>query len=653
MADDILKEAQEAYEKCSEHNAHNARDFEDDIDFALLENQWPEAIRRQRELDGRPTLTSSMLAPMIRQVVNDARQNKPGITVHPVDSDADPETAEIYNGLIRNIEQTSHADVAYDTALEHAVAGGFGYLRINTAYTSDDTFDQDIVIERVSNPLSITPDCYSTAADSSDWNTCFVTDVLAKSQFEKQYKGADAVNWKDGGYESLTAPWLDGDNVMIAEYWTRDEVKRKIVQLSDGQVMAEDEYKAEKDLFDALGISVMGQGREVRSHKVTQRIMTGAEVLETINWAGRYIPIVPVYGSEVNLKGKRYFRSMIRSAKDAQQMRNYWRSTTTELGALQSKAPFIGRKGTFATDAQKWATANTANHAFIEYDGADAPVRQPFAGVPAGAMQEMLTASDDIKAIVGIYDASLGARSNETSGVAINARDRQADTGTFHFIDNLSRAIRHAGAILIDLIPQVYSVPRVVRIIGKDGTPDMATVNQPFQQPVTGDDGKPAVDPQTGQVQTIEKIYDLTAGKYDLVVKAGPSFASQREEFFSMASDLIRAYPAAAQVLAGPMMKAYDMPDSDEIAKKIEAMSQPQQLPPEVQQGIQQLQQHAQQTSQALQQAQAQMQELANENAQLKAKNDLEARKLEIQAFDAQTKRMQALQPAQVREPAN
>jgi hypothetical protein len=161
MADDILKEAQEAFELCAEHESDNRKDYEDDIRFALLEEQWPEKVRREREIDGRPCLTANLLAPMVRQVVNEARQNKPGITVHPADDKADAETAEILNGIIRNIEQSSNAEVAYDTALECAVAGGFGYFRINTAYTTDDTFDQDIVIERIANPLSVYGDCYS------------------------------------------------------------------------------------------------------------------------------------------------------------------------------------------------------------------------------------------------------------------------------------------------------------------------------------------------------------------------------------------------------------------------------------------------------------------------------------------------------------
>ena len=213
---DLLKEALEGFEKTAEHDAHNRKAWEDDVDFALMENQWPERVRRDRELEGRPCLTVNKLVSMGRQVVNDARRNKPGIRVMPVDSEADPETAEVLNGLIRNIEQASNAEVAYDTALEHAVFGGFGYFRINTRYTSDDTFDQDVVIERVPNPLAVYPDCYSTAADSSDWNYCFVTDTMTKAAFKKAYPGAEEVDWEGEAWSGVGAPWRDGEFVQVA-----------------------------------------------------------------------------------------------------------------------------------------------------------------------------------------------------------------------------------------------------------------------------------------------------------------------------------------------------------------------------------------------------------------------------------------------------
>ncbi|MFC3070522.1 portal protein [Phenylobacterium soli] len=624
--DEIIREAREAFELAADSEAENRREALDDLRFARLGEQWPERVRRERELDGRPCLTINRLPAFIRQVVNDARQNKPAMVVHPVDDAADPKTAEVLNGLIRHIERSSDAEVAYDTALDFAVTGGFGYFRINTRYASDDTFDQDLVIERVANPFSIYGDPNGTAADSSDWNTAFVVDTLPKAVFEARWKGAEAVDWGADSYAQLTGPWLEGDQVMVAEYWRREPVQRSILALSDGQVVEASVYAAQKTMYDALGVSVVGRPRQVASHKVTQRILTGAEVLETVDWAGKYIPIVPVYGEELHVDGKRRLRSLVRDAKDPQRMFNYWRTTMTELVALAPKTPFIGRKGAFETDSAKWATANTQTHAYIEYDGPEPPQRQSFAGPPAGAMQEALSASDDMKAIMGLHDASLGAMSNETSGRAILARQREGDVSTFHYIDNLSRALRHAGRILIDLIPKVYAAPRVIRVLGPDGTAGAVAVNQP-----------PAANGAAAQLGDIEKIYDLTIGKYDLTVASGPSFTTRREEAANQMIELIRAYPQAAPLIGDLLAKNLDWPGADEIAARLQAM-----LPAQLKGGSAEAQQlqaaqgQLTQLGQALKAAQAEIAALKQDQAQT-------ARRLQIEAFEAETNRLKAM----------
>jgi len=652
----ILEEAREAYELACEVENENRLDAMDDIKFARLGEQWPEKVKRDRELDGRPCLTINRLPAFIRQVVNDARQNKPAIAVHPVDSGSDPETAEIFSGLIRNIEQSSDAEVAYDTALDFAVTGGFGYFRINTRYTSDDSFEQDLVIERVSNPFSVYGDPNSMSADSADWNCAFVVESMPKAQFEKRWKGAEAVDWQVSGYASLQGPWMDGDRVLVAEYWKREEVPRKIVALSDGQVVGLDVYTAQKANFDALGVTIVGKPREITSKKVTQYIMTGAELLETVEWAGKYIPIVPVYGEELVVDGKRHLRSLVRDAKDPQRMFNYWRTTSTELVALAPKAPFIGKKGAFETDSAKWATANVQTHAYIEYDGAEAPQRQPFSGVPAGAIQESLNAADDMKSIMGLHDASLGARSNETSGRAIMARQREGDVSTFHYIDNLSRSIRHAGRILIDLIPKVYSTARMVRVLGPDGKPHQV----PLKKPVTIDKKD-----ENGQVEQITRTFDLAVGKYDVTVSAGPSFTSRREEAATQMIELIRAYPPAAPVIGDLLARNLDWPGADEVATRLRALVPPEARGdgaapnPEVEQAkvvVQQLQAQGAQMAEELKAAQAELKAKEADHALAMRKLDIEAqakaasaandaKKLAIEAFNAETTRMRALAP--------
>ena len=622
--EDILEEARAAFRLAADAEAENRRDALDDLRFARLGEQWPEKVRRERELEGRPCLTINRLPTFIRQVVNDARQNKPAISVHPVDGGSDPETAEVFNGLIRHIEQSSDAEVAYDTALDFAVTSGVGYFRINTRYAADDGFDQDIAIERVANPFSIYGDPEGTAADSSDWNTAFVVDSLPRAAFEARWKGAHAVDWEADDYGRLDGPWMDGNRVMVAEYWRRERTTKTILALSDGQVVEEGVYKAQKAMFDALGVKPIGRPRQTASHKVTQRIVTGAEVLETVDWAGRFIPIVPVYGEELMVDGRRRLRSLVRDAKDPQRMFNYWRTTSTELVALVPKAPFIGRKGAFETDSAKWATANVQSHAYIEYDGPEPPMRQGFAGVPAGALQEAMNAADDMKSITGLFDASLGARSNETSGRAIMARQREGDVSTFHYIDNLSRAIRHAGRILLDLVPKVYATARVVRVLGPDGAARSVGVAP------GGQDSAKAAE----QLKAVGKIYDLAAGKYDLTVRSGPSFTSRREESANQMIELIRAYPAAAPLIGDLLARNLDWPGADEIAQRLSALLPPQVkgVGPEVEQAKAQLGQLAQ----ALNAAKAEIAGLKQDRAH-------EARKLEIEAFEAETNRMKAM----------
>lgn len=647
MADDILKDGLEAFKQAEETEAQNREEFLEDTRFAKLGEQWPETIKQQRETEGRPCLTINKMNAIIRQVVNDSRQNRPAIKVHPADSKADPETAEVISGMIRNIEQSSDADVAYDTGIENAVAGGFGYWRVNLDYamgslSEEDirnagaaAFEKDICIRRIANPLSVFGDPYSQQADSSDWNQTHVVELLTKEQFKKKYPGAQEADWDSKQWIEASAPWKNGDTVQIAEFWRREQVTKKAYAVQMGidesgngdiVVLFEDELKKQIDLIREAGGEIIGDARDVKCYKVRQHIMSGVEVLESKDWAGSYIPIIPVYGDEVNVEGKRYFRSLIRDAKDAARMFNYWRTTATELVALAPRAPFIGEEGSFDVDP-RWNTANTASHAYLTYKkGGQMPQRQPFAGIPAGMLQEALNASDDIKAITGIYDASLGAKSNETSGRAIMARQREGDISTFHFIDNLSRSIRHTGRVIIDLIPKVYANERMQRILGEDGTPDTIKINGEQQQMEGNDEAKEAL-----------RIHDVRVGRYDVTVSSGPSFTSRREEARLEMMELIRSYPDAAPLIGDLLAKNLDWPGADEIAERLKKMLPPQlsdeegDIPPELKQQIDQMSEALQVMTRRLQEAEG--------------KNVNEARKLAIEEYKAASDRLNILMP--------
>ncbi|RYE50444.1 MAG: hypothetical protein EOP18_13415, partial [Rhizobiaceae bacterium] len=334
--------------------------------------------------------------------------------------------------------------------------------------------------------------------------------------------------------------WMNEDGVQIAEWWHREEVERKVYLLSTGEVV--EKFSEELQVLIDAGTVKIKDERVTLSYKVTQTFMSGAEILKRRDWPGKYIPIIPIYGDEVVIEGKRHFIGLIHHSKDSQRMYNVFRSASTEIASISPRVPWIGKKGTFNSDAARWASANVKNHPYLEYDG-DIPQRQMLDTGPAlGAMQEAMSASDDIKSSTGIYDASLGARSNETSGVAITARQREGDVATFHFIDNQTRAIRHTGVVLIDLIPKVYTTARIIRIIGEDGKETAQPINQeypqldengqPMQEPVMGPDGQPQMQPDgiTPIMRTIMAMRDLRVGKYDMTIDAGPSYTTRREE---------------------------------------------------------------------------------------------------------------------------
>lgn len=642
---EILEEALEFYDYSMKKTEQQRKDAFDDMEFAMLDMQWDEALKTKRKKEGKPCLTINKLKPFIKQVVNDARLNKPAISVHPADSKADKETAEIYAGLIRNIENVSNANDAYDTAIEHAVSAAIGFYRINVEQSYDDTFDMDIKIERITNSFSVVYDVDSTAADSSDWNKCIVESVMPHEEYEARYPDAEMVDWKDEKWSSCS-DWVDEKTVKVCEYWKREKIMRKIVKLNTGEIVGRDVFDDQAELFQLMGIEIDDE-IEVPSYKVTQYILSGIEVLEKIDWKGKYIPIIPVYGEEICIANERIFRSMIHGAKDAQTMVNYFKTTTIELMALTPRAPFIGPVGAFNADAHKWATANTENHAYIEFDVVDGgpPQRQGFSGPPTGMLQEALNATDDMKSILGMYDASLGARSNETSGVAINARKHEGDVGTFHFADNQARSIRHGGCVIIDLIPHVYTGDRIIRILGEEK-----------KEPKNVKLGK--VDPAQQQEQQspypegVERIFDLSVGKYDLTVSTGPSFSSRREEAAAQMMQFIQVYPQAGPLIGDLYAGSLDWQYADEISKRLKVM-----LPPALQEGgqspevqamQQQMQQMQQMMQQQMQQAQQQMGELSQKLQQSEMKlqgqqldKEIELRKTTVDEFNAETKRLE------------
>lgn len=603
--------------------------------------QWPADVMATRgavqgqTINARPCLTINKLPQHVRQVTNDQRQNRPAGKVIPVDDVADPEVAEIFDGIVRHIEYISDADVAYDTACENQVAYGEGYIRILTEYCDDDTFDQDIKIGRVRNSFSVYMDPMIQDPCGADARWCFITEDISKEDYERMFPDASPVTTLQqmGVGDQSINQWLNENTIRIAEYFYITH-ERATLNLYPGGATAFSDSPEDKQMR-AAGMKPI-KNRQVDRRKVKWCKINGYEILEERDWAGKYIPVVRVVGNEFEVDGRIYLSGLVRNAKDAQRMYNYWVSQEAEMLALAPKAPFIGYGGQFEGYETQWKTANTQNWPYLEVnpdatDGLGNPLPLPQRAIPpmaqTGLIQAKMGASDDIKATTAQYDASLGMAGNEKSGRAILARERQSDTGTYHYVDNLARAVRHVARQLVDMIPKIYDTQRIARIIGIDGEADMAMIDPMQQEPV-----KKIVDPQTGAV--IKKIYNPSVGKYDVCVTTGPSYMTKRQEAAESMAQILQGNPQLWMVAGDLLVKNLDWPGSDELAKRMKKMIDPKLLEdgdasPELA--------AAQQQMQAMQQEMSQM-----VNMLQNVEKSMENRELEIKEFDAKVKAYQA-----------
>jgi len=611
--------------------------------------QWPADVLATRgsvqgqTINARPCLTINKLPQHVRQVTNEQRQNRPSGKVIPADDKADIQVAEILDGVVKHIEYISDADVAYDTACDNQVTYGEGYIRILTEYCSEDSFDQDLKIGRVRNAFSVYMDPTIQDPCGADAEWCFITQDMTKDEYERCFPDASPVSTlmsQGVGNESISA-WLNEDTIRIAEYFYYTHKSEKLNLYPDNQT-AFANTPQDKQLAAMFGKPL--RCRDVDRKKVMWVKTNGFDILEEREWAGKWIPVVRVIGNEWEVEGQIYISGLVRNAKDAQRMYNYWVSQEAEMLALAPKAPFIGYGGQFEGYEQQWKTANTTNWPYLEVnpdvtDGLGGSLPLPQRAQPpmasSGLLQAKAGAGEDIKATTGQYDASLGMSGNERSGKAIMAREKQGDVGTYHYVDNLARAIRHITRQLVDMIPKIYDTQRVARIIGVDGTVDMVKINPEQQQPVN------EIRDQNGAL--IEKIYNPTVGTYDVMVTTGPGYMTKRQEALDAMSQILQTNPQLWSVAGDLFIKNMDWPGAQEMADRFKKILDPKVLAddnqsPEMTAAKQQIDALTQELHHAVDAIHEVQQSAEVQKVQV---DEFEAR---IKAYDAETKRIVAVQ---------
>lgn len=645
---DLLRQARTRFDLAWEADRQNREATLDDLNF-LVGDQWEPALKTEREADGRPCAVENRLPQFVDQIMGDIRQQTPAAKVRPVDDVADPKTAEVMTSLMRDIEGQSQNSQPYIRAAEGAVQGGIGHWRILTRYSRIGGFEQEIVEEAIPNPFAVVWDPLARAVTRADARYCFVTEEMDREDFKTAYPNATVVDFDQGDLpedHQFVRNWYDSNTVRIAEYWYKEPVKRRYARLAAPMsrspapppgsnapqaVMAPQTHPtgAIVELDDGEPDPDGAEVRTIDDVKVCMVKISGLAVLEEpVEWLTRDIPIIPVIGKEIVI-GKRVVRhGAIRFAKDPQWRFNVWLSTLTELIGLQPKAPYLATPAMIQGHEKQWKQANTKNLPVLLYNADGKAPGPPSRAVPPQGseilVRLMQMAEEAMKATTGQYNAAQGQPGNEVSGKAINARIGQANTIAYIYTDNLTTSIRHAGQIKLDAIPKIYDSERVVRLLNEDGSEAFEKVNVPVQE----------TDPNTGEVITRRK-FDLTVGRYDLIISTGPAYATKRQEAAQAMMEFVRMAPEFAKGCMDLIARNMDWPGAEEFAERFQKM-----LPPELQPKSEEPSPEDQARAQAAQQAE-QVQEFMTA-AQMRlvgAKADeaeASAERAKFQAFEEQ-----------------
>jgi hypothetical protein len=654
--DDILAEARRRFERCQTWETTARANALADIKFANGDSinrfQWDQDVLAQRA--GRPCLTHNRTRQHNLQIVNDARQNKAQIKVTPVGGHATYEAAQIFSAIIRRIEYQSKAVDAYSTGIYHQVESGIGYVRVICDYTDEEGFDQEPFIRRIADPNTVYIDPDAKDYDKADMRFAFIFNDIPRERYDNERGDGDMPPPAGSTALDNDMGWNNRDHVREAEYWRRNERGDTLHKLATGATIRQSSLKpGELEAFRPHIIA----SREVSEPEVEWFRICGDRIEDHGVWPGRFIPIVPFIGEETVIDGIMDRKGHTRALKDAQRMYNYWNSAAVEQVALQTKIPYITPARAIEGFEQTWDSANTSNKSYLPYndiDEANQPIQRPErAQAPQMAqayIQGMMTAKEDMMMVSGQYQANFGEQSNERSGVAISQRQREGDNATYHFIDNQAKAIRQIGRILLDIIPKVYDVARVIKVIAEDGADSEVFLHprapQAHQHIALTQAGPQPLTPQQAQAMQSDPdqpdpriIFNPTVGRYDVESDVGPAFATRRQEAFNALSDIIKASPDLVHVAGDLLFKSADFPLADELAERLKRGVPPQFLggPPAA--ALQAQQQQQQQQAQFHQLMQAAQQKIISLEAQLKDKDDSNR----IADYNAETGRLTAL----------
>lgn len=644
FADEVVNEAHARFKRCAEWESVSRERNLEDLKFAEADSdngyQWPNAIRKAREVDARPCLTLNITRQHNLQIINEMKKNRTGIAMRPTGNGATKDSADVLSGIVRHIEYHSQAQTAYDIGRQFQIKIGIGWWRVLTDWDGPDSWDQEIFIAQVGDPLSIYMDPTIQQRNGLDARFAFVFDNVPKAEFEEAYP-----EFKD---IASTAPmqigvggeneWNGSNKVRICEYFRKVPKKDTLLSFVDKQTGQRKTIRASKLPAEAVRVikaDPLTRWRAVVDDVVEWKLIVGETVVEESVWPGKYIPLIRCIGEETKIEGILDRKGHTRAMKDAQRMFNYNASGQVEFVALQSKTPWIAPAKAIEEFEVYWKTANQINHSILPYNHVDdegneipAPARTQPPTASQAFQLGMDTAANQIMQVSGQHQNQMGMAGNERTGEAIVQRQGQSDTATLHFADHYADAIRTTGIVLIDLIPHIYDTKRIIKIMAEDGEDMEVQIDPAAKQAFIANLG------HEGEV--IKRIFNPNLGWYEVQADIGPAFGTRREETVKAMTLLLTQAPALTGLIGDLLLSAMDFKEATEAAQRLKRMVPPQAMGKGPSQQEQQLMLQVQQLKTSLSKS---LQAHGKDRIKLISK----AEQRDIDVYDAETKRIQAL----------
>jgi hypothetical protein len=637
----IVSQAQDDFKRTDDWESYARKMFLLDVKFHNADSdngfQWPDDIRKDREVDAKPCLTINDTRQHNLQLINELTDNSPAISIRPTGNGATKAAADVWEGIVRRIQYQSQFKDVQEVAVKFMITGGIGYWRLITDYEDPRSFNQDLYIVPINDPLSVMMDPDIEQKDGSDAKFCFVFKKSLKDDVRKKYPklhgliGSTPLGFNDA--------WIDQNYCIEAEYWVKEEISDTLYQYLDS-ASNEPMTILASEIPEVLREKIENESttRKRKTHRIVvkRHLIVGDQLAETKTWPGDHIPIVRLPGEEYVVDGIMDRRGHTRAMKDPQRMYNYWTSSAVENVALQSKVPWIASSAAIEGYEYMWDTANTVNYSVLVYNGLQddgvtpipPPSRPPPPVMAQAYIQGMEISRQELMSVSGQAENSMGQADNERTGRAIQSRQMKGDTATSHFMRNLGMALRFTGKIILNVVPKIYDVERVTRILAENGTDSEVLIDP---------QAKVMLDQQIARDQDgLRLIFNPTMGNFSVEADIGPGYATKRQQAFEAFTQILTQAPDLTHLIGDIMLREGDFPGAEDAAQRLERMVPPQALGQGPSPNEQKL-------MQALQQANASLQKLHQENSILKLRETNKGELRDVEAYNAETQRLKVL----------